>query len=222
MMSGMKDRLNSELSTVKISKERKQQMLHAIKKSEQKSLKSGKWQYRAVLVSFVILALSFTYISFVSTGTGNFAVNSAKGSQESTFSIMALLQSDFVKLAIMVSLFIIAYLLLVRDIRKEKRSLPVCSNCGEQWTRGQSLTKPFSNKKTCPYCSEIQYLSRETNKHMLRLNFLLVFTIIIAQIFADTLMGILVYLLLVMILYNLTIPYYMELQSKNPDKEPLW
>ncbi|GKV66963.1 MULTISPECIES: TIGR04104 family putative zinc finger protein [unclassified Sporosarcina] len=221
-MDGMKDKLHAELRDVKLSDQRKKQMLRAVRKSGQNRTRPGKWQYRTVLVSFVILALSFTYISVVNTNTGNLAVNSAVASQETTFNIMTLVQSDSVKLVIMIFLFTIAYLILLRDIKVKKRSLPVCSNCGEEWTRRQSLAKPFSNKKTCPYCNETQYLTRETNKHMLKLNFLLVFTLIIAQIFADTFLGILVYLLLVMILYNLTIPYYMELQSKNPDTEPFW
>ncbi|WP_301109368.1 TIGR04104 family putative zinc finger protein [Sporosarcina sp.] len=221
-MSGMKDRLYSELSTVKISKERKQQMLHAIKKPEQKSLKSGKWQYRTVLVSFVILALSFTYISFVSTGTGNLAVNSADVSGESTFSIMTLLQSEFVKLASMLALFMIVYLILMRNIRKEKRTFPVCTNCGEEWTRKQSFFGSIKNRRTCYYCGATQYLTRKTNKNMLWFQFSFTFILIIAQIFSGSFVGIVVYLILFIILYILVAPYYMVLQSENPDKEPFW
>lgn len=221
-MYGMKNKLNSELHTVKLSKERKQQMLQAIKKSERKSMKSGKWQYRTVLVSFVILALSFTYISFVSTNSRNFAVNSAETSKESAFSVMALLQFNSVKLAIMFALFTFVYLLIMRNVQIEKRSFPVCSNCGEQWTRKQSFFGSVKNKRICYYCSTTQYLTRKTNKRMLLFQFAFTFILIIAQIFSGSFIIILVYLVLIMILYILVAPYYIELQSEDPVNEPFW
>lgn len=219
-MDGMKDKLHAELRDVKLSDQRKKRMLHAVKEAGRKKVKSGKWQYRTVLVSFVLLALSFTYISLFSPQGNQQGVNSSVPAEETAFSLTVWLQSDLMNTGILLLLSLAAYMLLRRNIRKKSRTLPICSNCGEQWTRKQSFM--LINRKTCPYCGKTQYQSIKSTRQMLKLNMLIPFFLVMSQILHGVFYGILVAILSLVVIYIPISPYYVELQSENPDNEPLW
>ncbi|WP_153722727.1 TIGR04104 family putative zinc finger protein [Sporosarcina cascadiensis] len=219
-MDGMKDKLHAELQDMKLSDQRKKQMLRAVKESGRKKVKPWKWRYRTVLVSFVLLALSFTYISLDSPQGNQQGVNSAVPAEETAFSMTARLQSDLLKIVILLLLSLAAYTVLRRNIRKKNRTFPVCSNCGEQWTRKQSFM--FTNRKTCPYCGKTQYQSMKSTRQMLKLNMFIPFFLVMSQIFHGAFYGILIAILPIAVIYIPISPYYVELQSENPDKEPLW
>ncbi|WP_221563373.1 TIGR04104 family putative zinc finger protein [Alkalihalobacillus sp. TS-13] len=46
--------------------------------------------------------------------------------------------------------------------------MPTCQNCYQEWTWRQTFRKQFrfTNKMTCPYCGEIQFISAKTRRNM--------------------------------------------------------
>lgn len=217
-MDGMKEQLEKELHTMKLSQERKEQILQTVRKEKPGRRGTGKWRYRTVLVSFVLLAISFTYINLASPATAP-SVTTATG-DSTHLEWMALLRSDWTRTAALLLITFVIYLLFKRNIRKQHRQFPACTNCGTRWTRKQTLS--LGNSKKCPYCGETQYQTRKSAKTINKFGFFIPFLIIVAQIFNSTFVGLLVYILSVFLLYLLVSPYYIELQSNNPDKEPLW
>ena len=217
-MNYMKDKLDAELHSVVLSSEKKTEMVRRIKRKSQKRQQTGKWQYRTVLTSFVLLAISFSYSSWISQDRVA-QNNSASPDIEKSMSIMSILQHDAVKTAILVFLFLTLY----GALRKSNRGLPVCIHCGEVWTRKESLKFAMKNGEiTCPNCQAKQFKTRRASKQLAVFHFLIPFMILVANLFSHALLGVGLYLLCVILLFINVAPYYMEVQEEDPTNEPFW
>nr|WP_255551423.1 TIGR04104 family putative zinc finger protein [Sporosarcina sp. E16_8] len=134
-----------------------------------------------------------------------------------------MLNKDFSKAILFISFFIILRILIKRSLQKSGKGLPVCVECGKEWTYREALKRSMKNREiTCPYCNKKQY---RTKKSLLKgsvLNILIPFSVIVPQLFDNILLGIVIHITCSGYAMLSLSPYYLELQQKDPINDPLW
>ena len=114
-------------------------------------------------------------------------------------------------------------MIIKRRLQKNDNGLPVCVECGEEWSFREALKQCMKNSNiTCPNCSHKQYRTKKSSLKANLLNIPIPFMIIIIQLFDNALLGVVVYLACAAYLVLSLNPYFMELQEKDPMNEPLW
>ena len=132
----------------------------------------------------------------------------------------SMLNHDFIKIILLISFFIVLRLVIKRRLQKNGRGLPVCVECGEEWTFRDALKQCMKNSNiTCPYCGHKQYRTKRSALKANLLNIPIPFLIIIIQLFDNSLLGVVVYLSCAAYLVLSLTPYFMELQEKDPINE---
>ena len=227
-MNQFKEEVLKELREVKLTAEKKQAIAQ---KARHKSIRrSSPWQYRVVLTTFTIFVISFVFLLLNKKDQQIGGQQAANMEQESsTWSILSLLENDFVKGILIFSIYLIFACFIKKYLKKKKYGLPVCIQCGESWTKKQAHTLFWKNNAkpiVCKHCGKKQY---RTNKSM-QLNGLVqlpLFQILFITSFnfQNILIGITFYVLSIPLFYFILIPYIFALQENDPMKEPqkpLW
>lgn len=219
-MNQFKRDLNDELRTLSLSPEKKQLIATKAKKNSRK--KRVHWQYRFVLTAFALLSLGFGYLLW-QQGESAGRLQGTAPIESGTTTNWSFLQHDFVKIILLISFFVVLKLIIKRRLQKNDNGLPVCIECGEEWTFREALKQCMKNNNiTCPNCSHKQYRTKKSSLKANLLNIPIPFMIIIIQLFDNALLGVGVYLACAAYLILSLNPYFMELQEKDPMNEPLW
>lgn len=221
-MNQFKEDLNRELQSVSLSNEKKQLITTKAKAKLHSQKKRINWQYRFVLATFTIFAIGFSYLLWQQEDPASKSQGAAPIEPVTTTNWL-ILNNDFLKAILFISFFIILRILIKRSLQKSGKGLPVCVECGEEWSYREALKRSMKNREmTCPYCNQKQY---RTKKSLLKggmLNILIPFTIIVPQLFDNILLGIAVHLFCAAyVMFSLS-PYYLELQKKDSINDPLW
>lgn len=224
-MNQFKRDLNDELRTVTLSQEKKQQIATKVKAKNHSQKRRINWQYGFVLTAFTILSLGFAYL-LLQQGESTDKLQSAAPIEPGTTTIWSMLNHDYSKIILLVGFFIFLRTVIKKRIQKNGKGLPVCVECGEEWSFKESLKQSMKNSNvTCPHCSHKQY---RTKKSSLKANFLNIpipFMTLVHLLFDNTLfslLGIVVYLSCVAYFIVSLIPYFVDLQETDPINENLW
>jgi len=225
-MNRFKEDMLKELQEVKLTTEKKQAIAQ---KARHKSIRrSSPWQYRVVLTTFTVFVISFVFL-LSNKKDQQLGSQQATNIQQETWSILGLLENDFVKGILIFSIFQLLALFLRRYLKKKKYGLPVCIQCGESWSKKQAHMLFWKNNAkpiTCKHCGKKQY---RTNKSM-QLNGLVQLPLIqllflVNFNFNNILVGIAFYVLSIPVYHFILSPYIFALQENDPMKEPqkpLW
>lgn len=221
-MNQFKEDLNRELQPVSLSEEKKQLIATKAKAKLHNHKRHINLQYRFVLAIFTIFAIGFSYLLWQQEGPASKAQGAAP-IEPITTTTWSMLTNDFSKAVLYISFFIILRALLKRRFQKNGKGLPICVECGEEWSYREALKQSMKNTKmTCPYCGQIQYRTKKSRLKGGMLNIFIPFMIIAPQLFDNILLGIVVHVsCAAYIMFSLG-PYYLELQKKDPINDPLW
>ena len=221
-MNQFKKDLNYELQSVSLSNEKMQQIATKARTKLHKQKRRINWQYRFVLATFTIFSLGFGYL-LLQQGeiTGRLqGVAPIKSAPTSNWSI---LNHDFTKVILLISFFIILRVMIKRRLQRSGKGLPVCVECGEEWSFRYALKQSMKNvKTTCPHCGLKQYRTKKSSQKGAMLTFFMPFIAVVPLLFDNILLGFVVYLSCTAYLLFSLSPYLIELQEKDPSKEPLW
>ena len=205
-----------------LSQEKKQQIAMKAKNKKHSQKKHVHWQYRFVLTAFMVLSLSFGYLLW-QQGEFTGRLQGAAPIEPGTTTNWSMLNHDFFKIILLISFFIILRLVIKRRLQKKGKGLPVCVECGEEWSFREALKKCMKNSNiTCPYCGHKQYRTKKSALKANLLNIPIPFLIIIIQLFDNPLLGVVVYLSCAAYLVLSLNPYFVELQEKDPINESLY
>ncbi|MGP4074674.1 TIGR04104 family putative zinc finger protein [Halobacillus sp. K22] len=99
--------------------------------------------------------------------------------------------------------------------------MPVCKNCKEEWTWGETMKKSFTLATgiTCPYCDRKQYLTASSRKKSSLSIFLIPLVMFISLLFDNSSPLFLFFLIAIAALVMSLQPFIMELSN---EEEPLW
>ncbi|WJY27595.1 MULTISPECIES: TIGR04104 family putative zinc finger protein [Sporosarcina] len=218
-MDSIEQRLKEQLETITFSDDDRKRMIRRVKEEAPKKRVSYVWRYRTVLVAAILLAV-------VLAGIGLQSPSSPKSHQaagSTTEQLIQLLGYDSVKTVLLVLLFVSVYALLKWNLKKQRQGLPVCPNCGTVWSRRLALKKFWRGKKVdCPHCGTANYQTKKSRWKTALFNLFIPLLIPVSNLFDASLYGTLVFLGLYFIFMTVLIPYYVDLQLDDPDKEPLW
>ncbi len=218
-MDSIEKRLKEELDSISFSDERRNRLIRSVKSSPKRRGKHPVWRYRAVFAASILLAL-------VLAGGGlrkpeSAEVHRASGSTVENF--LQLIAYDSVKTVLLVLLFISIYALAKRNLNKQEKGLPICPECGMVWSRKQALKKYWRGKKVdCPRCGTAVHLTRKSQRRTALFSIGTPLMLLFANLFESSLYGSTLFLVLYVTLMVTMIPYYIDLQLEDPDKEPLW
>ena len=221
-MNQFKEDLNRELQSVSLSKEKKQLIATKAKAKLHSQKKRINWQYRFVLATFTIFAIGFSYLLWQQEDSASKSQGAAP-IEPITTTTWSMLNNDFLKAVLYISFFIILRDLIKRRLQKSGKGLPVCVECGEEWSYREALKQSMKNTKmTCPYCGQIQYRTKKSRLKGGMLNILIPFMIIVPHLFDNILLGTVVHVsCAAYVMFSLS-PYYLELQKKDSINDPLW
>ena len=221
-MNQFKIDLNDELQTVTLSQEKKQQIATKVKAKNHSQKRRINWQYGFVLTAFTILSLSFGYL-LLQQGESVDKLQSAAPIEAGTTTIWSMLNHDYSKIILLVGFFILLRTVIKKRIQKSSKGLPVCGECGEEWSFKESLKQSMKNSNvTCPHCSHKQYRTKKSSLKANLLNIPIPFMTLVAILFDNSLLGVVVYLSCVAYFIVSLIPYFVDLQETDPVNEDLW
>lgn len=218
-MNQFKKALNYELQSISLSEEKKQLIAKKASAKMQRQKRHIHWQYRFVLTAFTLLLLSFGYLLWQQGGTVDQSQGAAPVEPETTIS-WTFLSHDLVKVVLLIILFVTLRLIIKRRLDKRGKGLPVCLECGEEWTFREASKQSWKNGEvTCPNCAHKQYRTKKSALKMNLLNIPLIFMFIAMQLFDNFLLGIVFYLPCAAYLMFSLIPYFMDFQETDPMNE---
>ena len=221
-MNQFKKNLNHELQSMSLSNEKKQQIATKARAKLHNQKRHINWQYRFVLTTFTIFLLGFGYLLW-QQGEITGDSQGAAPIEPLPTSNWSILNHDFTKVILFISFFIVLRIVLKRRLQRSGDGLPACLKCGEEWSFQFALKKSMNNSKmTCPYCGHKQYRTRKSAQKGAMLNFFMPFIAIVPLLFDNILLGFVVYLSCTAYLILSLSSYLIELQEKDPSKEPLW
>lgn len=98
--------------------------------------------------------------------------------------------------------------------------MPICQNCHQKWSWGESFKKSFTfgDIVTCPYCKERQYFTARMKKRSGIIPILVPIIMLINFIVGPSYIGLFVLLSLIPIFF-VVYPFMMELSN---DEQPLF
>lgn len=218
-MNQFKKDLDYELQSITLSEEKKRLI---VKKATAKSYHQKRqihWQYRFVFTAFTLLLLSFGYLLWQQEGIVDKSQGAAPAEPATTIS-WALVNHDFVKVILLISLFVTLRLIVKRRLDKKGKGLPVCLECGEEWSFREASKQSWKNGEvTCPYCAHKQYRTKKSASKGNLLMMSIPFMAIVPQLFDHFFLGMVVHLACAAyFMFNLN-PYFMELQETDPINE---
>ncbi|WP_107949122.1 TIGR04104 family putative zinc finger protein [Lysinibacillus parviboronicapiens] len=223
-MNQFKEDVLTELQDIKLSAEKKQAIVQKVH-GKSKPRSSGQWQYRIVLATFTVFALTFTYL--LSQGKDERTAGSQQAAvlqqETETASFWTFLDYDLVRGILLFLLFLVVTSIIKRLLRKKGYGLPVCIECAETWTPKQA--RKFYRKNgqiECPYCGKKQYRTKKSVQLAGILNIPFPMMIFMNQLFDNFFLGIGFFGAGVFIYYYQLAPYIFGLQEDDPMNEPLW
>ncbi|GKV69691.1 hypothetical protein NCCP2716_21890 [Sporosarcina sp. NCCP-2716] len=218
-MDSIEKRLKEDLDSISFSDDRRTELIRTVKSASKRRGKHPVWRYRVVFAASILLAL-------VLAAGGLRKPDSAEvhqASDSTADNLLQLLGYDSVKAVLLVLLFISVYTLAKRSLNKRGKGLPVCPECGTVWSRKQALKKYWRGKKVdCPHCGTAVFLTRKSQRVTAFFSLGTPLLLVFSNLFENSLYGSTLYLILYFLLMNVLVPYYIDLQLEDPDKEPLW
>ncbi|MEB2282127.1 hypothetical protein LAV73_19430 [Lysinibacillus xylanilyticus] len=220
-MNQFKEDVLNELRDVKLTNEKKQAIAQKAR-SKTKQRRSSPWQYRMVLATFTIFVIGFSYLLSHNKNSGSHQAASLQQEAE-TWSILTLLQNDFVKGIVLFS-FLVGIAFIVKLVLiKKGYGLPVCIECGETWSEKQARKMYRKNGQLeCPYCGKKQYRTKKSMQVGGILTFPIPFFVFMQFVFNNITIGIVFFIVGVLIYYRQLAPYVFDLQENDPTNDPLW
>ena len=220
-MNQFKKDLNHELQAVVLSQDKKRLIATKAKVEVKKHSRKKRinWQYRFVLTTFTLLSLGFGYL-LLHQGESAGKLQGAAPVEPGVTSIWSMLNQDFLKIILLISFFIALRFVIKRRLQKKGNGLPVCVECGEEWSFREALKQCMKNSNiTCPYCSHKQYRTKKSSLKANLFNIPIPFMVVVPHLFDNFLSGIVVYLFCAAYLLLSLNPYFMELQEKDSINE---
>jgi len=99
-------------------------------------------------------------------------------------------------------------------------TLPICQNCGAEWSWAETLKIGFKGSKRCDTCGTRQYVTQNFSLKIYVLLFLPLLTLIVFNSFLEFPMPVFITLSVLHILSMLSIlPYTIKLSN---EQKPLW
>lgn len=222
-MNRFKEDVLRELKDIKLTDQKKREM--AKKARLQNTMRrSGKWQSRIVLATFALCVFAFSYIySQDEENKSGGLQGAALQYEKNTSNFWIFLEYDLMRGLLLLSFFICTTLIVKRILKKRGYGLPVCIECGENWSQKQARKLFWENRKIeCSHCGKKQYRTKKSVQLGLLLNIPISLIAIISNFFDNFLVGITFYLVSVMIYYLRLVPYLFDLQEEDPTNDPLW
>jgi len=220
-MNQFKEDVLQELRDIKLTDEKKQAIAQKAR-SKTKQRKSSPWQYRVVLATFTMLAISFSFLLSQNKHSGSHQAASLQQEADS-WSLWSILQNDIVK-GILIFSFMVGLAFLVKWVLIKKGfGLPVCIECGETWSEKQARKMYRKNGQLeCPYCGKKQYRTKKSMNMGGILAFPIPLMALMHSIFDNISIGTIFFMAGVLIYYRLLAPYVFDLQEDDPINDPLW
>ncbi|TKI53762.1 hypothetical protein FC756_22285 [Lysinibacillus mangiferihumi] len=223
VMNQFKKNVLNELQHVKLSAEKKQQIAQKAR-SRNRQKQNSQRQYRIVLATFTLLAIGFSVLVTLKTEHPTRTMQGATLQQETNrWSLWMLLEHDWIKGLVLLSLFVTIALWIKRILLKKGYGLPVCMACGEVWTA--KLVRKYywkNGQMSCPHCQKVHYRTKKSVQLNAFTNLPIPFMVFINYFFSNLLMGISFYIVSVAIYLYILIPVVIKLQEDDPSNEPLW
>ncbi|WP_025785436.1 TIGR04104 family putative zinc finger protein [Sporosarcina sp. D27] len=218
-MESIKDSLKRELQTIAFTEQSKIEVVHNVKKVHLKNEHALVWRYRTILTLVILLGCGLALLN----GNVIKQLSTTQIVNAGTLAFSDIFVYDWVKTILLGIAFLIAYALLKVCFKVKNTEFPMCANCGTACSRAVAL-KIYSRKKgsSCAQCGAVNYQTRKSLKKTLAFQMLTPFMIIIANMFDNVVLGMLVYLGFLIILSIYVIPFLVELQTDNPKDEPYW
>jgi CXXC-20-CXXC protein len=222
-MNQFKENVLHELQHVKLSEEKKQRIAQKAR-AKSKHRSSSQLQYRIVLATFTLLAIGFSVLVSQKTEPRTRPLQGAALQQETErWSLWTLLELDWVKGLLLISIFVSIALIIKRILHKKGYGLPVCIECGEIWTAKQVRKLYWKNgQMECPHCRKKQYRTKQSVQLSAILNLPIPFIVFLNQVFDHFFIGILFFIASSVIYHYLLLPDIVKLQEEDPTNEPLW
>ncbi|MFJ5763757.1 TIGR04104 family putative zinc finger protein [Lysinibacillus sp. NPDC093210] len=222
-MNQFKENVLHELQHVKLSEEKKQRIAQKVR-AKSKHRSSSQLQYRIVLATFTLLAIGFSVLVSPKTEPRTRPLQGAALQQETErWSLWTLLELDWVKGLLLISIFVSIALIIKRILHKKGYGLPVCIECGEIWTAKQVRKLYWKNgQMECPHCRKKQYRTKKSVQLSAILNLPIPFIVFLNQAFDHFFIGIVFFIASSVIYHYLLLPDIVKLQEEDPTNEPLW
>ncbi|MFJ7732614.1 TIGR04104 family putative zinc finger protein [Lysinibacillus sp. NPDC097231] len=222
-MNQFKEDVLRELQEVKLTDEKKQAIAQ---KARRKSTRRGSspWQYRAVLTTFIIIVISFSFLLLQNKNQPLKTQHQTASQPEVDTSVMwVVLENDWFRGILLISLFMIVAIFTKLRLKKKRFGLPTCIQCGEKWALKQAHKFYWKNGEIeCPNCGKKQYRSKKSMQLAGMVNMHLPLIIFTHYFFDNLFIGIGCYLVgAIFLIYQIT-PYLFELQEDDPTNTPLW
>lgn len=222
-MNRFKEGVLRELRDIKLTDQKKREMAKKAR-LQSKVRRSGQWQYRIVLATFALCVIAFSYLFSQDEGNKSGGLQGAVFQHEkNTSNFWTFLEYDLVRGLLLLSFFICATLIVKHILKKRGYGLPICIECGGNWSQKQARKFFWENREIeCSHCGKKQYRTKKSVQLGLLLNIPISLIAIMSNFFDNFLVGITYYLVSVMIYYHQLVPYLFDLQEEDPTNDPLW
>ena len=134
-----------------------------------------------------------------------------------------LFKQPFIQYGLLIISFLVIGFIVNLIYKKNRKELPVCTECNKSWTFSKALKISLKgNKVTCSYCGTKQYKTRKSIQQLNYFTLAIPFGIIVAQIpwFTNALLSYVLYTVCIIILMVYFAPYTIKLQRDDPMKKP--
>ena len=216
-MDSIKDRLNKELQSIAFSEQRKEEVIQNVTSPRKKTRNARVWTARFVLAAVFVLSFGFVLLQ-----RQEGAPETTQAARESGESLLNLFTYDSVKIGLMLLAFAVFYGIMKRHLRKQKREFPDCANCGVGWSRSDTMKLVGKGeKRACPHCGTKNFQTRKSRVKTSVFQLPIPFMIVIANVLNYSILGVVLYLVLVFLLIMALMPYYVKLQLDDPNQEPI-
>lgn len=208
-MNPIKKDLTERLQSIKLSEEKKRDMIKRV--HEGKRQQKGQWTYRLVLTMASMIGLSLAYLFVMEDGRLS---PIRQQTAASPLQEASLLSTDLSKSIAILLIFLMVLLVSEVIIRKTNRRLPICLDCGEEWTFRQSLKRSSKRDQIiCPACGDIQVRTEKSLLWLDLLNFMIPAGVLVALTFANPFIGYIVYAACTLLLMQRIGPYLIMLHN---------
>lgn len=217
-MNQFKKDLQHELQGLSLSDEKRQQIAMKAKAKNRKQDRRVHWQYRIVLTAFTFLILGFGYSLLK---RGGFDGNSQGAAPiEPIAASESVWSPDFLRAILIIGFFVILRIIIKRRLLKSIGGLPICLECGEQWTFWKALKQSWKNDEvTCPHCAHTQHRVKRSTSQGRWLIMSVPFASLISGEFTHHLFSLTIYFMSVAYFIISLNPYFIELQENDPGDE---
>ncbi|MFJ7920879.1 TIGR04104 family putative zinc finger protein [Lysinibacillus fusiformis] len=220
-MNQFKEELLKELQDVKFSEKRKQLIAEKARRKEKHKV-GNQWTYRAVLATFTVLVISFSYL-ISEQKEQRITGHQAATIQSDAWSWWTIFNSDYVRGILLLGFFIGAAFIVKRVLLKKGYGLPICIECGESWSEKEARKLYRKNGEiVCPHCGQKQYRTKKSMQLGGMLSMPIPLFIMLQHVFHNYFIGFIFFLVGVLIFLYQVVPYVFKLQDKDSMNEPLW